>query len=175
MGISKFMVLLIIFTLVFLFIDKEPMVKKEKQEVKPKVSFFDSTMYEITEQNVKQIVKSKQADIYDKTEKLIDATIVAKSDKNSYDTNIVSANSMIKVGDNVYLNDTVNLDLADGTNIKTEQLDYNLETKIAQNSVPFTAVRGTDTFKGNNLFLDSISEYIRAKQAKFRMKVETNE
>jgi len=175
MGISKFMVLLIIFTLVFLFIDKEPMVKKEKQEVKPKVSFFDSTMYEITEQNVKQIVKSKQADIYDKTEKLIDATIVAKSDKNSYDTNIVSANSMIKVGDNVYLNDTVNLDLADGTNIKTEQLDYNLETKIAQNSVPFTAVRGTDTFKGNNLFLDSTSEYIRAKQAKFRMKVETNE
>jgi len=175
MGISKFMILLIIFTLVFLFIEKEQTVPKEKEEAKPKVSFFDSTMYEITEQNVKQIVKSKQADIYDKTEKLIDATIVAKSDKNSYDTNIVSANSMIKVGDNVYLNDTVNLDLADGTNIKTEQLDYNLETKIAQNNVPFTAIRGTDTFKGNNLFLDSISEYITAKQAKFRMKVETNE
>ena len=172
MGINKFMILLIIFTLVFLFIDKDQSVQKVKKEVKPKVSFFDSTMYEITEKNVKQIVKSKQADIYDKTEKLTDATIVVKSDKNSYDTNIVSANSMIKIGDKVYLNDTVNLDLSDGTNIKTEQLDYNLETKVAQNRVPFTATRNKDTFHGTNLFLDSISEYIEAEKTKFRMKVE---
>lgn len=172
MGISKFMILLIIFTIVFLFIEEDQSIQKVKQEVKPKVSFFDSTMYEITEQNVKQIVKSKQADIYDNTEKLTDATIAVKSDKNSYDTNIISANSMIKMGDKVYLNDTVNLDLSDGTNIKTEQLDYNLETKVAQNRVPFTAIRDKDTFTGTNLFLDSISEYIKADKTKFRMKVE---
>ncbi len=172
MGISKFMILLIIFTLIFLFIDKEQTVQKVKREVKPKVSFFDSTMYEITEENVKQIVKSKQADIYDKREELVDATIVVKSDKNSYDTNIVSGNSMIKIGDKVYLKDKVNLQLADGTNIKTEQLDYNLQTKIAQNKVAFTAIRDNDTFIGKELFLDSISEHIKAEKTKFRMKVE---
>ena len=172
MGISKFMILLIIVTVVFLFVDKEEIVEKEKAKEKPKVSFFVSTMYEITEQNVKQIVKSKQADIYDIREELTDATIVGKSDKNSYDTNIVSSNSMIKIEDNVFLTDTVNLQLADGTNITTEQLDYNLKTKIAKNKVPFTAVRDNDTFKGNNLFLDSMSEYITSKNAKFRMKVE---
>ena len=80
---------------------------------------------------------------------------------------------MIKVGDKVYLNDTVNLDLSDGTNIKTEQLDYNLKTKIAQNSVAFRAVRDDSTFEGNNLFLDSVTEYMKAKKAKFRMKVES--
>lgn len=172
MGISKFMIILIILTIGFLFIEKEQKIQKSKQELKPKVSFTDSTMYEITEDNVQQIVKSKQADIYDTTEKLIEATIVVKADKNSYDTNIVSANSMIKVGDKVYLNDKVNLDLSDGTNIKTEQLDYNLKTKIAENSVFFTAFRGTDTFEGNNLFLDSITENMRAEKTKFRMKVE---
>lgn len=172
MGISKFMILLIIFTLGFLFIDKDQSVQKVRQESKPKVSFFDSTMYEITEQNVNQIVKSKQADIYEKNEKLTDATIVIKSDKNSYDTNIISANSMIKIGDKVYLNDKVNLQLSDGTNIKTEQLDYNLKTKIVQNSVPFIAKRDNDTFKGENLFLNSVSEYIKAEKTKFRMKVE---
>lgn len=172
MGISKFMVLLIIFTLAFLLIDKKQPIQKVKQVTKPKVSFFDSTMYEITEQNVKQIVKSKQADIYDNKEELVDATIVMKSDKNSYDTNIISSNSMIKIGDNVFFKDKVNLQLSDGTNIKTEQLDYNIKTKIAENTVPFTAVRDNDTFKGDNLFLDSVSEEIKAKKAKFRMKVE---
>jgi len=175
MGISKFMIFLIIFTIVFLLIDKEKSIKKVQQEKKPTVSFFDSTMYEITEENIKQIVKSKQADIYDDKEKLTEATIVAKSDNNSYNTNIASSNIMIKIGNKVFLKDQVNLQLSDGTNIKTEQLNYNLKTKIASNNVPFTVIRENDTFKGNNLFLDSVAEHITAEKAKFRMKVGNNE
>lgn len=175
MGISKFMILLIIFTLIFLLIEKDNTVAKVQQKEKAKVSFFDSTMYEITEENIKQIVKSKQADIYDNREELTEATIVVKSEKNSYVTDIVSSNSMIKKGDKVFLKDKVNLQLSNGTNIKTEQLDYDVNTKIAQNKVPFIAIRDSDTFKGDTLYLDSSSEHIKVNKAKFRMKVENNE
>jgi len=173
MGINKFMILLIIFTVIFLFVDKEQRVTTVKKEEKPKVSFFDSVMYKITEKNVEQIVRSKQADIYNKTDKLTDAIIIVKSDKNSYDTNTISANSMVKIGDKVYLSDSVNLQLSDGTSIKTEQLNYNLKTKIAENSVPFVGVKNEDIFRGTNLFLDSISEHIKAKKATIKMKVES--
>ena len=79
MGISKFMIVLIIFTIGFLFVEKEKVVTKIKKEDNPKVSFYDSTMYEITELNVNQVVKSKIAHIFDAKEELYDATIVAKS------------------------------------------------------------------------------------------------
>jgi len=175
MGISKFMISLIMFTMVFLVIEKETIVQKKEKKVLPKVSFFDSTMYEITKKNVNQIVKSEQADIYDKKEELIDATVIVRSKKNNNETNVVSSNSMIKKDKLLFLKDTVNLQLSDGTNIKTEQLDYNLETKVAQNKVPFVAINQKNSFLGTNLFLDSVTEYLKAKNTKFRMKVEENE
>jgi len=175
MGISKFMMSLIIFTLIFLFVEKDQIIQKVQNEKKPTVSFIDSTMYEITEVNIKQIVKSKQTDIYNEREELKDATIVARSNNNSYDTNIVSSKNMIKIDDKVFLSDSVNLQLSNGTNIKTEQLNYNLKTKIAYNDVDFTAIRDTDTFKGNSLYLDSVNNHLKAEKTKFRMKVGNNE
>lgn len=172
MGISKFMFLLIMLTFLFLFMEKEIIIPQKQKIIKPKVSFFDSTMYEITEKNINQIVKSEKADIYDKKEELFDATVIVRSNKNTNDTNIVSSNSMIKKDNLLFLQDSVNLQLSDGTNIKTEQLDYNLETKIATNKVPFVAIQETNSFLGDNLFLNSVSEHLKAKNAKFRMKVE---
>ncbi|MGB5868364.1 MAG: hypothetical protein WBG69_10880 [Arcobacteraceae bacterium] len=174
MGINKFLILVVVFTVVFLVIDKEQTVQKVQKVEKPKVSFYDSIMYDITQKNVNQIVKSKQADIYDKREELFDATIVAKSEKNSYDTNIVSGKTIIKKGDKVHLIGSVNLQLTDGTNVKTEELFYNTKTKIAKNSIDFVAIRDNDTFHGNTLYLDAINEELSAKQTKFRMKVKND-
>lgn len=172
MGISKFMIILIIVTFLFLFVEKKILIPPKQNMIQPNVSFFDSTMYEITENNVNQIVKSEQADIYDKKEELIDATVVVRSSKNQNASNIVSSNSMIKKDNLLFLRDNVNLQLSDGTNIKTEKLDYNLETKIVRNNVAFIAIKETNSFLGNNLFLNSVSEELKAKNAKFRMKVE---
>ncbi|MGK0256053.1 MAG: LPS export ABC transporter protein LptC [Arcobacteraceae bacterium] len=174
MGINKFMIFLIVFTIIFLFIEKNQIIEEFRDVNKPKVSFDDSIMYEITDQKVKQVLKSKQADIYDNREELYDATIVIKDSKNKNDTNIVSGRTITKIGENLYLKGSVNLQLADGTNIKTEELYYNTITKIANNSVDFIAIRDNDTFNGNSLYLDSVMEKIKAEKTKFRMKV-TNE
>jgi len=175
MGISKFLLLLILGTIVFLFIEKKIVVHNIDNEEKPKVSFYNSTMYEITDKNVNQVVTSKETNIFKKREELFDATIVSKAKENSYDTNTISGNKIVKKGDNVYLSGSVNLVLSDKTNIKTEQLDYNTKTKIATNKVKFVAVQGNTTFYGNTLFLDTVNEKIKANQTKFRMKVIKND
>ena len=173
MGISKFLFVLIILTIVFLFLEKEVVVTNISKQEKPKVSFYNSTMYEITESSINQIVISEIAKLYNKREELYEATIVtkAKENSNNNDTNTVSGNKIIKKEDIIYLTGAVNLILSDKTNIKTEQLDYNTKTKIATNKVDFVAIRDNDTFYGNTLFLDSINEKIEAQSAKFRMKV----
>lgn len=171
MGINKFMIFLIICTIIFLIIEKNQLIEEFTDVNKPKVSFYDSIMYEITDQKVEQIVKSKQADLYDNRAELYEGTIVTKDDKNNNDTNIVSGDNIIKTGDKVYLKGSVNLQLADGINIKTEELYYNIVTEIANNSVDFFAIRNNDTFNGNSLYLDPKIEKIKAEKIKFRMKV----
>ena len=169
MDINKFIIFLIICTIIFLIIEKKQLIKEFSNVNKPKVSFYDSIMYEMTDQKVEQVVKSKQADLYDNREELYEGTIVTKDDKNKDDINIVSGDSIIKTGDKVYLKGSVNLQLADGTNIKTEELYYNIVTEIAKNSVDFVAIRNNDTFNGNSLYLDPKIGKIKAEKTKFRM------
>lgn len=171
MGITRFLFLLIIGTAIFLFIEKDRVVASKNKEEKPTVTFFNSTMYEITNENVNQVVISKEAYLYKKREELYNATLISKANKKTYDTNTVSGNKIVKKGDNIYLTGAVNLILSDKTDIKTEQLQYNTKTKIATNKVNFVAKRDTDTFYGNTLFLDTINEKIEAKDTRFRMKV----
>jgi len=171
MGISKFMILLIVSTVLFLLVEKDYLVKNIQKEENPTVSFFDSTMYEITQKGIEQIVKSKQADVYKHKEELQDATIIVKAKNDGYATNIGSSKTMIKIADKVFLTEDVHLQLASGFNIKTQQLNYNTKTKIANNSVPFLVTRDQDTFEGSHLFVNSITERITAEKTKFKMKV----
>jgi len=175
MGISKFMIVLIIITTIFLFIDKEQKEYKSNNIEKPTVSFYDSTMYEISQENVHQIIKSKQANIFKEKEELNDATIVLRSDKNKYSTNIISSKYMRKQKDEIFLKNSVNLLVSNGINIKTEELHYDLNSKIAQNDVSFSITREKDTFNGKNIFFNTVTEHIKSEKTQFRMKVETNE
>ncbi|MGB3751024.1 MAG: hypothetical protein WA945_05605 [Arcobacteraceae bacterium] len=175
MGISKFMVVLVILSVGFLFIDKkqqEPILNETK---KPTVSFLDSVMYEITEKSVEQVVRLRQADIYDTKEELFDATIIIKANENSYGINSMSSKNIVKIDDQIFLSNKVNLILTDGINIQTEKLNYNLKTKIVQNDVSFLAIKDGSTFYGYNLFLDSMKEYMQSDRVKLRMKVENDE
>lgn len=172
MGISKFMIVLVIVSVGFLFLDKKESKQIIDETKNPMVTFVNSTMYEITENNVEQIVRSRQADIYDDHEKLYDATIIVKADENSYKMHSISSQYMVKIEDEVVLTNNVNLILSDGMNLQTEKLNYNLKTQIAENDVSFLATKDGSTFYGNNLFLDSMKDYMQSDRVKLKMKVE---
>ncbi len=176
MGINKFIIALIMITILFLFVKKEQKEQKVTNTVKPTASFYDSTMYEITKENVRQIIKSKKANIFkNKKEELTDATIVLRSEKDHYKTNTISSKYMIKEENKVFFKDSVNLLVSNETNIKTQELYYDLRSKIARNDVAFSITQNNNTFYGENLFFNTVTKDIKAKKIKFRMKVKPNE
>lgn len=174
MGITKFLYLLLIFATILIFYDVDQVDTKKEEQEKPLVSFYDSVMYNINTKEVKSIIPAKEAYMYDTREEMVDGTIVTR-DKNSIDknnTNSISANNMTKIEDDVYLDGNVNLETAKGFQLKTEQLQYNLKTKIVQNEQQFVVVKGFHDMYGKNLYYDPNKEELKAKYTHFNIKVE---
>jgi len=174
MGITKFLYLLLFFSIAIIFYDIDQVTNEKDEEQKPLVSFYDSVIYNVNTENVKTIIPSKEAYLYKTREELFNGMIITRSgDKsNISNTNRVSADSMIKIGDDIYLDGNINMETADGMILKTEQLQYNLKTKIIQNEEKFVARKGFHDFYGNNLYYDDLNRYLQAKYTHFNIKVE---
>jgi len=170
MGINKFIYFLLICAILVLFYEKDKKVIIVKEEEKPELSFYNSTAYEITTAGVDKVVRSNEAYMYKNREELIDGTIITKGDtKNS--ANIISGKQFIKIENDVYVDGDVNLQLANDIDVTTEQLEYNIKTKVATNSSPFTATQNNNVFDGKNLYLDMTAKYIKATDAKMKIEV----
>jgi hypothetical protein len=173
MGIGKFTFILTFCAIAFMFYEKEQVVIANKIEVKPKISFYNSIMYEITQDGVTQVVQSKSALMYDKRDEFKETMIIAKSNKKygNINTHTLYGDNIIKIGDELYLDGKVNLQLADGTDLKTEQLEYNIKTNIAKNSKPFILTKDKDILAGESLYFDPNTVHIIAQKTKFKIKV----
>lgn len=173
MGINKFIFFLLFLSIVFLMIDKQQKVIQVEQQEIPTVSFYESIMYEITPKNLNQIVQSKEAYIYEKREELVDSVIISRSSKdiNNTNTNLISSDNIVKIKDDLYMDGNVNLQLNNNLIIKTEQIQYNLETSIAKNNIAFEMTQNGHKFRGVELFLNAKSSHIMAKNTKLQIKV----
>jgi lipopolysaccharide assembly outer membrane protein LptD (OstA) len=174
MGITRFFYLLLIFSILMIFSDIDYVQPIQNKDEKPTVSFYDSVIYNINDEHVKTVVQSKEAYMYKEREEMISGTIVTRDENEKYkkNTNSVSADNIIKMDNDVYLEGNVNLQLANGTNLRTEQLQYNLVSKIAQNEIDFIISKGFHDFHGSHLYLDEEKRYVKAKNTHFKIKVE---
>jgi len=132
-------------------------------------------MYEITDKRIEKVIQSKKTLTYKNRDELYDATVIVKSNKNNNDsTNTISAMNILRYGDNIYLDKNVYLQLSNKFNIRTEQLEYNLETQIAKNTEFFEAIQQNNRLVGTNLYLDGSINKITAKNTKFKIKVKND-
>jgi hypothetical protein len=178
MGINNFLYSLLTISIIFLFIDKKEIIAKVEVQEQPIVSFYDSVMYDITTKNIDQMVQSSEAYIYKNREELTDGLIVTRVIKNKpTDTgvNIIKADYLIKIKDDLYLDGDVHLQLSNSIDLKTEQLEYNMKTLVAKNSIDFDITQDKSHFKGNTLYLDAKNNHLIAKNAKIKIKVLKNE
>lgn len=172
MGITKFIYFLLVCAIAFLFYEKKEEIHIVSKEEKPIVSFYESTMYSMNDKNVYQVIQSSQAYIYKNREELIDGTIISRSeDDTTIGTNMVTGKSIIKKGDNIFLDGNVNLQLSNSMDINTEQMEYNLKTQVATNKTDFIIIENGDSFKGKNLYLDGTNRNIKADNAQIKIKV----
>jgi len=156
MGIKAFIFSLLVLSisLFIVTIILTPAQIKKSQDL-PKVTFINSTIYEINTKEVTQIVKSKRAYHYETKEELYDATIILKSkdakDQENLVTNTISAN-LIQITDSmVKFRGDVNYNKSTGTTLESEALDYDRITKHLTGDQKFIAFHDGNKLKGNSL------------------------
>jgi hypothetical protein len=170
MGITKFIYILLIVAIAFLFYKQEENKAIANSEKKPLLIFEHSIMYDITNNGVNQIVQFEKAFVYKDLEKLYESTIVTRSGKD-LSTNTMRSKEMIKKGDNLSLFGDVHLLNNNDFNLETEELQYNLRTKIAKNKTKFILQKSDHLFNGSDLYLDTINYNIKAKNTHFKIKL----
>ena len=170
MAINIFVLSIIIFTVILTNFKVEEKVVKKEYTNTPLVTFENSIMYDIDDENIKQIVQSRQALNYKNRDELYDATIIMRNNENSSDT--LSAEYMLKQKDRYKLYQNVNLTQSDTTQLTTDFLLYDSITKIAQNDIEFVLHRNDNELIGDNLYFDGINSIIRAKNTHFKLKVQ---
>lgn len=172
MGINRFIYLLLILSVLFIFYKKDIVSTHVKPEEKPLVVFNDSVMYDLSLNSIEYIIQSQRAFVYEAHNELYDAVIMSRVDKKQSDSveiDNLSARNIVKHGDNIYLNDDVRYDSYDGLIFKTESLQYNIKSKIATNDTYFDAVKEKHTFDGDTLYYDSMNKKMRAGNTHFKI------
>lgn len=173
MGINKFIYLLLICSILVLFYKKDKRIIIQNTEEKPEISFYNSTAYDITTTGVIQVARSNEAYMYKNRDEFVKGTIINKSDTHN-GANILSGDHFMKIKNQLYIDGNVHLQLDNGIDIMTDQLEYNTKSKIAKNNLPFEATQYNHIFNGANLYLDIHHKYMRANDIKMKIEV-TNE
>jgi hypothetical protein len=174
MGITKFIWSLIFIAIVFLVLNKTHKIKDVTHVKQADVSFYDSIMYEITENSVVKVVQAKKSLIFNGKQELYDATIIVKPNVNSSEIHTISALNIVKLGTKVYLTNYVNFQSSNSVNIRTQQLAYDTKKNIVTSDTYFKAIINENTLYGNDLYYDGINGIFLSKNSKFKIKV-TNE
>lgn len=174
MGINKFLFFLLIFSIILIFYDIEQIDTKNNKHEKPLVSFYDSTLYDINEKSVKSVVKSDEAYFYKSREEMVSGTFVIKENQKdpSSGNHIITGDNIVKIKNNVYFDGNVSLEMANGLHLKTEQLEYNINSKILKNQSKFVATKDFHDFHGENLHFNIKNKSINSKKVEFKIKVE---
>jgi len=170
MGISRFILILLLISVAVVFYEKEQVGVMIDDEEKPSISFYDSVVYQISQNGIDQVIQAKESYVYKTREELIEATIISKNSQKLGDTSLVSGDYIVKVDDRVYIDGNVRLNLPNSIDIHTEQLEYNLKTKIARNNVKFDMTQSGNIFEGRNLYVNLIDKKIKADKTKMRIK-----
>lgn len=174
MAITRFFYILLVFSFIFLFYSKDTKPVEMKKEEKATVIFENSVMYEIDTQKVKQVIQSQKANIFKDYEELYNATVIAKSKDDIDRSSSLSADHIVKIKDDIFLNGNVHFQSYNDVVFKSEQLHYNTKNDIAKNDTKFEATKKNSRFEGENLYYDSKINQIVAKNTHFKIDLEDN-
>ena len=173
MGIKFFNYLLLFLAIGAYFIPVENRAKNNEIKDIPLVVFQKPLMYTVNDKNVLRIVNASHAIKYETRDEMYDAHILLRNnlEKKDYKIETLEAQVIIKKGDDLSLRKDVKYNRDSFINLNTDALDYNLETRLAKNSVDYDGYYYNNTIKGTNLYLDGIKNYMKSKDVHFEIEV----
>ncbi len=168
MAITKFIYTLLFIAILCLFYTQDDYVETYSQEKQALLQFHNSTVYDISQDGLLKVAKFNKTIIYDDYEESYYSKITLRG-KNKDNKTIIKANKILKEKDILYLDGNVVFSNNDNFKLETEKLQYNLETKIAQNKNRFILSKDLSTMTGKNLYLDVNTNSIKSSETKFRI------
>jgi ABC-type transporter MlaC component len=158
MGIKTFVLSLLFLSIGLLIatITFTPTKQSTKNKIMPTVTFIDSIMYDINNNEVTQLIKSKKAYHYKTKDELYNATIIlkTKNDKNNkLISDTISAKFIEITKNNIKFRGDVNYNRSTGTALQSQALDYDRIAKHLTGNKKFIAFYNGNKLKGNSLLI----------------------
>lgn len=173
MAVKLFIYTLFLLSIGAYFYEVEVDIKQKEKEERPIVTFEDATMYVIDEKEVQRIVQAKTALIYNTKEQLYDAIIVERTvdDQNEVTTDNVRANYLEKKDNLVKMIGDIKYNRGTFLTLNSDELYYDLNTKIVYNSHPFDLMYNGQNMKGKNLYYDANKNFLKADKTFFEIEL----
>lgn len=173
MDIKLFNYSLLILAVGAYFIPVENVIKNDDSKDIPLVIFEKPIMHTLTEQNVSRTVIASHAVRYKTRDEMFDANVFLRNNLKEKDFKVetLEAQVIIKKGDDLTLRRDVKYKRDDFINLNTNELDYNLTTRLAQNSVAYDGNYYNNYIKGTNLYLDGLNSNIKSNNVHFEIEV----
>jgi hypothetical protein len=168
MAIKIFIISIILIGLGLTQLKVDVEIESKKNQKTPLVTFYDSIMYELDEQNVKRTLQSKQILHFDTRDEIYDGTIVVRTKNGLADS--ISAEYIQKQENEYKFYQSVFAITNNGERLTSDRLFYNDLTKIITNDTEFILSKDDNILVGNNLYFDTIKEYFKADNTHFILK-----
>jgi LPS export ABC transporter protein LptC len=133
-------------------------------ENEPNIEMIDVTNYSITQEGVTHIVKATKVLRFSRYDEFFNIDTIRKSKE--YFLEKLKADRGKLVGDNLYLKGNIRYKNSDNVKFKSEEVDYNLKTKIVKTDVDFTLENNRTITHGTSLLYKTIEKKIYANNIK---------
>jgi len=176
MDIRFFTYLLLILAIGTYFMPVDNVIKDDSSKDTPLVVFEKPLMHTINEQNVSRTVIASRVVRYKARDEMHDADILLRNslDNTEYKEESLKAKVIIKIVDELNLRKDVIYKRDDFISLNTNELNYNLKTKLAQNNTAYTGNYYNNSIDGTNLYLDGINNYMKSNNVHFQIEVKNN-
>lgn len=170
MGIKVFFSSILVLAAASYFLPVDNYKKDNEDKDIPLVVFEESTMYTLTEKSLNRVVNSSHAVRYKNRDEMLNANIILKNKNNdNYKSENLKAKQIVKKGNLLTLERDVQYYRDDFIDLKTEELFYNLETKVATNSLPYEGNYFGHFIKGEKLYLDATLNNMKSKNVHYEI------
>lgn len=177
MVIRIFIAALLVLSIASYFIPVEQLNKKEVTNDIALLTFNESTMYTLTPISMNRVVTSKKVQRFKNRDVMYDGslTLKGKDNENQEITDTLISDKIVKRGEVFEFLDNVRFLRNDYLTLNTDELVYNSEKKIATNTLPFDGKYFDNYIKGEKIYLDLNTYYMKSKNTHFEVEVQKKE
>lgn len=174
MAIKAAVFILFVLSIFSYFTPVENLSKKSADMDTPVLTFKESTMYTLTSDSMNRIIYSDEVLRYKDRDVMHKGalTLKGKDKDNKEVTDILYADIIIKRDEELKFINEVKYKRDDSITLNTDELIYNVNTKVATNTMPFNGSYFDNYIKGENIYLDLNKYNMKASNTHLEIEVE---